>query len=377
MSEFWDCDVPKLGFGLTRIPMYGKSTTRADVLQVKYMVDRFLEAGFRYFDTSYDCRDGLSEKAIKEALVSRYPRESFFLASRLPAWMASSREEAEQMFFDSLERTGVGYFDCLLLSELGWGRTEAFERFDMWSFLSSRKVEGTIRHLGFSFRGSAQELERILTAHPEAELVQLSINYADWNSGDVQSRACYEAARRHNKPIIISAPVKGGHLADPPYEAADALRDANPTCSLASWALRFAASMEGVCNVIVSAGSIPQMNDNIDTMRSLRPLNSAEKAALAKAQAVFDALPTVPCIGCGKCEIECPEHVGIAAALAAANEYSIYDHLKLTLNDYHTALNRAGLNDFASCTGCGRCESVCPAKINIAEELKKAAELLS
>jgi predicted aldo/keto reductase-like oxidoreductase len=229
MTDYLGKDIPKLGFGLMRLP---RIEGVVDIEQVKQMVDLFLEAGFTYFDTAYGYDD--SEVSIKEALVDRYPRESYQLATKLPVWRVETREEAEAMFDVQLERTGAGYFDYYLLHNLGAHRTAYFDRFDTWSFLAQKKAEGLIKHLGFSIHGKADELDAILTAHPEMEFVQIQLNYADWESPSTQCRANYEMAMQHNVPIIVMEPVKGGNLVELPDVALQLLTTANPNASTAS-----------------------------------------------------------------------------------------------------------------------------------------------
>lgn len=376
MSDYLGQSIPKLGFGLMRMPLYGKSTTRVDVLQVKYMVDRFLEAGFKYFDTAYSYNHGIGLTAIQDALVNRHPRENYYLATKLPAWMAASKEDAQQMFYTSLEGTGAGYFDFYLLEEMGQGRTEAFDNYDIWNFLAARMEEGQIRHLGFSFTGTAKELDAILTAHPETEFVQLQINYADWENSAAQTKLCYETARKHAKPVVAAAPLKGGLLANPPYEAASVLRDTAPMNSLASWGIRFATSLDGIITVVCSVSNSAQMNDNIETMRNFRPIEGDDAAAIQKARAAIETISTIPCNGCYACVSVCPQKVVVPLAFDAANQLSVYGNKKLVISDYAVTKE---LNVFAAaavCNGCGHCEPVCPQKIDIVEELKKASAVL-
>ena len=267
-------EIGKLGFGLMRLPRIDENTI--DVEHVKLMVDEFLAAGFTYFDTAWAYPG--SEEAIKKALIERYPRERFQLATKNAAWInCKTREEAIEQFSVSLNRSGAGYFDFYLLHNLGDTRTQVFEDFDLWNFFSQKKAEGKIKHLGFSCHGTPEELDEILNKHPEAEFVQLQINYADWESPAIQSRACYEVARRHNKPVIIMEPVKGGNLATPPEAVAKILKDAEPDSSCASWALRFAADLEGIITVLSGMSSLEQMKDNLSYMKGFKHLTESQK----------------------------------------------------------------------------------------------------
>ncbi|MDR1060212.1 MAG: aldo/keto reductase, partial [Clostridiales bacterium] len=265
-------EIGKLGFGLMRLPMAGDEV---DMEQTIKMVDLFMEKGFTYFDTAYGYINGKSEVAAGKALVERYPRESFQLATKLPAWAgAKTAQEARDMFWTSLERTGAGYFDFYLLHNLGAGRTEAFDKFGIWDFLREQKREGRIRHLGFSLHASADYLDEMLNLHPDMEFVQLQINYADWRSSTVQSEKCFEVARKHGKPVIVMEPVKGGALAKIPEAAASVLKQANPAASLPSWAIRFAASLDGVITVLSGMSTLAQMEDNLSCMERFAPLSA-------------------------------------------------------------------------------------------------------
>ncbi len=368
MERYLGESIPKLGFGLMRLPM---AEGKIDLEQVKEMVDLFLDAGFRYFDTAYGYNDGDSERAAKAALVDRYPRERFFLATKLPAWTAKSEEDAKQMFYTSLERTGAGYFDFYLLHNIGKGRLEFFDNFGIWDFLAQRKAEGLIKHLGFSAHCTPEMLDEVLTAHPDMEFVQLQINYADWDSEGVQARKCYEVARAHGKPVVIMEPVKGGMLASLPEAAAAPLRKAAPEKSLASWALRFAASLDGLVTVLSGMSNVEQMKENLALMRDLPAFTEAEKAALAETQKYIASIPQVPCTGCSYCTKGCPQSIPIPDIFTAWNQYKVYENLT-PAKRFYGFVTRGG-QKASTCVECGQCESVCPQSIGIIEELKQVS----
>lgn len=364
-------NIPKLGFGLMRLPMNGGDV---DIDQTKQMVDMFLEAGFTYFDTAYGYLEGKSEAAVKEALVNRYPRDRFLLATKLPAWDGvKDAEEAKAMFETSLERTGAGYFDFYLLHNLGEHRTQAFDDFGIWEFLAEKKAQGLIRNLGFSFHDKADLLDEILTAHPEMDFVQLQINYADWDNPTIESRLCYETARKHGKEIIIMEPVKGGNLAVLPEKLEDIFKAVNPDASVSSWAIRYAASLEGIITVLSGMSDISQMKDNLSYMKEFKPLSEEEREAVQKVQKALSEIPTVPCTACAYCMKGCPENIAIYGTFQAVNMLNIYGNMESASGSYTWNTEGHGWNKASACIECGKCEEVCPQHIHIREELKKAA----
>ena len=364
-------DIKKLGFGLMRLPMIGKEV---DLEQTKQMVDLFLEKGFTYFDTAYGYLYGKSEEAAKAALVDRHPRESFQLATKLPAFDARSAEEARQMFWTSLKRTGAGYFDFYLLHNLGDNRTQAFEDFGIWDFALELKAKGLVRHVGFSMHDKAAEVDKVLTLHPEAEFIQLQINYADWESDNIEARKCYEVARKHNKPIVIMEPVKGGSLAKLPDSVTEIFQAANPNASLASWAIRFAASLDGLITVLSGMSTLEQMRDNLSFMEDFQPLSAKERAVVAAAQKAFKTISQIPCTDCRYCVKGCPEQIVIPRVFHAMNNHLIYGNLKGAKANYAWETREGGVA--SRCIQCGQCETVCPQHIPIIGELKRAAALL-
>jgi uncharacterized protein len=365
-------NIPKLGFGLMRLPMIGEDV---DIEQTKQMVDMFLEAGFTYFDTAYGYVDGKSEAAIKEALVDRYPRDKFLLATKLPAWDAKDADEARAMFDTSLKRTGAGYFDFYLLHNLGEHRSQAFDDFGIWDFLAEKKAQGLIRNLGFSFHDKAALLDEILTAHPEMDFVQLQINYADWDNPTIESRLCYETARKHGKEIIIMEPVKGGNLSALPENLENIFKAADPDASVSSWAIRYAASLEGIITVLSGMSNISQMQDNLSYMKAFRPLSEEEREAVQKVQKGLSKLPTVPCTACAYCMKGCPENIAIYGIFQAVNLLKTYGNKESAGGTYQWSTEGHGWNKASACIQCGKCEEVCPQHIQIREELKKAAAI--
>lgn len=365
-------DIKKLGFGLMRLP---QKDGVIDVEQTKQMVDMFLEAGFTYFDTAWAYAG--SEDAIRQALVERYPREKFQLATKNAAWIkCETKEEAYAQFDTSLKQTGAGYFDFYLLHNLGETRTGFFDRFDMWNWVQEKKKAGLIKHVGFSFHSTPEELEAILTEHPEMEFVQLQINYADWENPAVQSRRCYEVARKHGKPVIIMEPVKGGMLANPPESVADILKAAEPDSSVASWAVRFAANLEGVITVLSGMSNVEQMADNLSYMKSFTGLTDAQKDTLKKAQEELARIPLIPCTTCNYCAKVCPMDIGISGSFTAMNYLTLYKDKGMAAHQEQWLVGGHGRKAADQCIKCGKCESVCPQHIAIRKNLEVVAENL-
>jgi predicted aldo/keto reductase-like oxidoreductase len=370
MGEYLGKDIPKLGFGLMRLP---RVEGTIDIEPVKEMVDLFMERGFTYFDTAFGY-DG-SELAIGEALVKRYPRDSYQLATKLPAWTAKSKEEAEQMFWTSLERTGVDYFDFYLHHNVGKNRIQAFDDYGIWDFLVKRKEEGLIRHLGLSMHDSAVVLERLLDEHPEIEFVQLQVNYADWDNDAVQSRKCYEVARKKGKPVVIMEPVKGGNLLKLPQESIDTLKALDPDASLASWAIRFAASLEGVVTVLSGMSNIQQVQDNTTYMADFKPLSEEELAAIVSVREQISKIPSVPCTSCEYCLPVCAQNVAIPGIFESLNMSLRYGKGPSAQFSYMWNTKGHGREPASSCIECGECEAVCTQQLPIIEDLKRAKEL--
>lgn len=370
MADYFGKEVPKLGFGLMRLPKKGLGI---DIEQTKKMVDLFMEAGFTYFDTAYVYLG--SEEAARKALVERYPRESFTLATKLNAFMLAPTEKAaKKQFYTSLERTGAGYFDYYLLHALMDNNHTKYDKFHIWDFVKEQKDKGLIKHFGFSFHGSPALLEQFLTEHPEVDFIQLQINYADWENKSVASRANYETARRHGKSIVVMEPVKGGTLANPPKAVKKLFNDYAPNMSCASWAIRFVASLDGIITVLSGMSNIAQMEDNLSYMREFKPLNDEEQKIIQQAQRILGSSSTIPCTACHYCTKGCPKNIPIPEIFSAINKQLGNGLADEAVSDYKKATDGGG--KASDCVSCKQCESACPQHINITEHLKQCAEML-
>lgn len=368
----------KLGFGLMRLPLSDpKEQSRVDLEQVCAMADTFLDRGFTYFDTAYVYHKGESERVAKEAIVKRHDRNSFTLATKMPIFNFKSGDGPEKLdayFAEQLEKCGVDYFDYYLLHSLDAGSYETVQRLDAFGWGMKEKAAGRIKRLGFSFHDKAEVLDRILTDHPEAEFVQLQINYLDWEDERVQSRKCYETARRHGKEVVIMEPVKGGKLANLPEEAAALLRQAHPDWSPASWAVRFAASLEGVLVVLSGMSNQEQMEDNSAYMQDFQPLNAQETGLLEQAAKILSALPAIPCTACRYCVDGCPVSIPIPEYFALYNEdqLNLREGRPVDRGAYQKLAANGALA--SACVGCKQCEHACPQHLNVTGWLERAAK---
>ncbi len=348
----------KLGFGLMRLPKVGPII---NVEKTKEMVDLFMEAGFTYFDTAFVYPG--SETAIRKALVERYPRESYTLATKLNTLVAPTEKLAKKEFETSLERTGAGYFDYYLLHALSKKNADKYENFNLWDFVNEKKEQGLIKHVGFSFHDTPDLLEELLTAHPEVDFVQLQINYADWENPKVCSRANYEVARKHNVPIVVMEPVKGGTLANPPKKVKELFDEANPGASYASWAIRYVASLDGILSVLSGMSTVEQMKDNLSFMKDFKPLTEDEQRIIKVARQIIENDDAIPCTACCYCVEGCPQQINIPEIFAAMNANDAEAYKKATAEG----------GKASDCIGCGQCENACPQQLPIIENLKKAA----
>lgn len=360
----------KLGFGAMRLPLQNpEDKTSINQALLNELVDKFIAAGFTYFDTAYPYHDQKSEPAMKAALADRYDRSSYIFADKMPTVLVKSGEEYPVYFKQQLERTGVGYFDYYLMHNMGKDRYAKTQAFGGFEFAERMKAEGKIKNFGFSFHDDAEMLDRILTEHPEVDFVQLQINYLDWNNNIIQSRKCYETAVSHNKPVIVMEPVKGGTLANLPPEADDLLKNFKPGASAASYALRFAASLDNVIMVLSGMNTMEQVIENTNIFDNFEPVSEAEKQLLSKVVNIIEKCTEIPCTSCGYCMEVCPKNISIPQLFGLYNNYKINGNFSRMYHDRIT-YNRGKASD---CLNCHRCEHNCPQHIAIPEHLKKIA----
>ena len=367
MSDWFGKEVFKLGFGLMRLPKLPDG--KIDVDQTSEMVDRFIAAGGTYFDTAYVYDNGESEAATRKALVERHPRESYTLCTKINAWMQCHDEEScKQQFYTSLERTGAGYFDYYLLHALQRNNYKKYDEYHIWDFVKEQKAKGLIKNYGFSFHADPDLLEELLNAHPDVDFIQLQINYADWNNPGVAAKQCYEVARKHGVSITVMEPIKGGALADPPQGVKEIFKAADADASMASWAIRYVASMEGIITVLSGMSNLAQMDDNLSYMKDFKPLDADEQLVIKKVKEELEKDNSIKCTSCHYCTEGCPMGIAIPEIFAVRNgeiKKPGWDGGKQAY-----AIATQGKGKASDCIECGQCEGACPQHLEIISLLK-------
>ena len=352
------------GFGCMRLPM---KDGEVDCAHFSEMIEAFFDAGFNYFDTAHGYLDGKSEKAIRECLTSRYPRESYVLTNKLSGPFFKTEAEIRPLFESQLEACGVDYFDFYLMHAQNRTNFEKFKECRAYETAFELKREGKVRHVGLSFHDTADILDKILNTYPEIEVVQLQFNYVDYEDAAVQSRKCLEVARAHGKPVIVMEPVKGGTLVKLPEDAATIFDRLGG--SYASYAIRFAASFDGIFMVLSGMGNMDMMTDNVGFMKDFKPLSDEEWRAIEKVCAIFRAQDLIPCTDCKYCMERCPMQIPIPAIFSCLNSHRAFKHWN-TAYYYEVETENGGAA--SSCLECGACEDACPQHLHIRELLKEA-----
>ncbi len=364
----------KLGFGFMRLPLLDKKDqTSFDFEMLTKMVDIFMEKGFSYFDTALTYHGGKSEEALRKILVERFPRDSFTIATKLPPRVVKVAEEQEVIFHEQLKRCGVDYFDYYLVHNIGTSSYQQAIDFNTFGFVQKKKEEGRINNIGMSFHDKPELLDEILNAHPELDFVQLQINYIDWENPGIQSRRCWEVARKYNKPIIVMEPCKGGNLVEVPEDAETLMKSYRADAAVPSWALRFAASQEGVFMVLSGMSTLDHVIQNTNSMLDFTPLNKEECEIIAKVTDIINAQTAIPCTTCRYCEEVCPKKIAIP------DYFALYNNAKRAITDNISSqfvyyMNLASTHGTASeCIVCKQCEKVCPQHLQITDFLKEVS----
>ena len=356
------------GFGCLRLPM---KDGEVDKEQMCKMVDTFLEQGFNYFDTAHGYLDGKSELALRDCLTSRHERSEYILTNKLTNFYFKSEEEIRPFFESQLKACGVDYFDFYLMHAQSEQIFKYFKKCHAYEIALQLKEEGKIRHFGISFHDKAEALDQILTEYPQIEVVQIQFNYLDYEDPAVQSRKCYEVCRKHNKPVLIMEPVKGGNLVNLPEDAKKVLDDLHGG-SPASYALRFAAGFEGVLMVLSGMSNMEQMEDNISFMKDFQPLNEKEMEAVYKVADIFHQKHAIACTACRYCTAGCPKQISIPDLFACMNAKKVFNDCNA--NYYYSNAYTVHNGKASDCIKCGKCEKACPQHLPIRDLLEDVAK---
>ncbi|MCR4940343.1 MAG: aldo/keto reductase [Treponemataceae bacterium] len=363
----------KLGFGLMRLP---EKDGEIDIERVKTMVDKYMKAGLNYFDTAYVYHGGKSEVAAREALVKRYPRDSFMIATKLPAWEIKKESDVERIFKEQCERAGVDYFDFYLLHSIEDGSNyDTYEKYDCFNWGIKKREAGLIKHLGFSYHGSPELLVQVLDKHPEIEFVQIQLNYLDRTNPVVRSQKLYDILHERNIPMIIMEPVRGGMLANMAPEIEAKFKSVRPEKSVASWALRYVGSLDGIMTILSGMSSEEQMDDNLSTFTNFEPLSAGEMKVIDEVTEEILRIPQIGCTACKYCTDGCPMKISIPDVFRTINTLRRYPD-DWRAKNFYSGLVSSRSGKASDCIACGQCEGVCPQHLPIIELLKEAAGIL-
>ena len=354
------------GFGCMRLPM---TLSHVNYKEFSKMADAYIEAGFNYFDTAHGYLVGKSETAIKNCVIKRYPRESIILTDKLSDGYFKKEEDIRPFFEKQLKWCGVKYFDFYLMHSLNKKNYKKYRDCHAFEIAQELKKEGKIHHVGFSFHDKPALLDKILTEHPEVEFVQIQFNYADYDNPSVESYECYKICEKHDKPVIVMEPVKGGGLVKLPDEAKAILDDVG-SGSYASYAIRFAASFPNVIMVLSGMGSMEMMSDNLSFMTDFKPFSEEEFEAVAKVREIIAKQKMIQCTGCRYCVEGCPQNIKIPDLFSCYNEKKQYRDWNSNVYYANLTANSGKAKD---CIKCGKCEKICPQNLPIRDLMKKVS----
>ncbi len=364
----------KFGFGCMRLPLTDENDpTSINQELFNEMVDIYMEKGFNYFDTSYAYHNGTSEIAIKKAVVERYPRESFKICDKMPTWALTSKDDNEKFVNEMLERLGIDYFDVFFIHNINVPWLELAEKSNTFEYVKKMKEEGTAKKIGISFHDNAKLLEKVLKKYSDIlDIVQLELNYLDWEDPSIEAHKCYDLCVKYGLDVYVMEPLKGGVIVNPSQEIKDEFKNYNSEKSIASFALRFCASLDNVKMVLSGMNKMEDLMDNCDTYENFKVITDDEKEFLSKmANKLYETL-AVPCSECGYCIKECPSLIPIP------KYFNIYNASK---NQPESNIYRLYYDKLADeevpaddCTYCGTCLDYCTQKIDIPEELENVCK---
>ncbi|WP_458408280.1 aldo/keto reductase [Anaerotignum sp.] len=371
-KEFQGKKLSALGLGAMRLPVVDGNNAMIDQAATEEMVAYAMEQGINYYDTAWGYHEGNSEIAIGKAL-GKYPRDSFYLASKFPGYDLSNMGKVEEIFEKQLEKCGVEYFDFYLFHNVCEMNIDGYlnPEYGIFDYLMEQKKNGRIKHLGFSTHGSLETMQRFLDAYGEyMEFCQIQLNYLDWDFQNAQTKV--EMLDKKNIPVWVMEPVRGGKLASLAAEDEAILKNLREE-SIPAWAFRFLQTIPGVTMVLSGMSNLTQLQENIQTYTEEKPLNEEEWNALLGIADKMIQKTALPCTACRYCTGKCPKQLDIPYLISLYNEH------RSTAVGFIAPMALAAVEQEkqpSACIGCRSCEAVCPQQIKISEAMADFAKKL-